>query len=68
MTDNSNGKLMHVGVYDYADESLQKGYAEMIHCNNCKWFRTVYIPKGEKIKDYLKDKYCERCNCIGVLY
>lgn len=64
-------ELQHVGDEPLPFSGLrakQKGYAEMIHCKNCHWFDSIYIPFGITIKDYLKDKACERCKCIGVLY
>ncbi len=57
-----------VGAYDYTDKDRQQGYAEMIHCINCADFLTVYIPHGIKKKDYLSDKPCQRCKCVGTLY
>lgn len=61
-------KFNHVGANDFADQSKQLGYAEMIHCSNCAWFTTVYIPFGSKKKEYLKEKSCERCKCEGTIY
>ena len=56
--------LVHVEmVYDKT-----KGYGTKIHCINCSERATVYIPYGELIKDYLKDKKCPDCKCVGVLY
>jgi len=64
MTITTDRKLRHVGLHWEEKE----GYAEMIHCSNCNWITTIYIPFKILIKDYLKDKECERCICKGVLY
>jgi len=61
-------KFNHVGAYDFADKTKQKGYAESIACTNCHWRVTIYIPFGVKKKTYLEDKPCERCKCKDVLY
>lgn len=65
---SSEFKFDKIGAYDYSDEKKQLGYGEMIHCNNCNHFISVYIPFGKIKKDYLSDKPCERCKCVGVLY
>lgn len=57
-------ELVSVGL----DVDRTLGYIDRIHCNNCNWFDTIYIPYGITIKQYLKDKRCKRCNCEGVLY
>ena len=57
-------ELKHVGL----DFDQTKGYAHMYHCKNCASFKTIYIPYKIEIKDYLLDKACERCKCVGVLY
>jgi hypothetical protein len=60
----SEKELTRVGLqYDKT-----KGYSEMIHCSNCNWFCSIYIPYENKVKDYLKDKKCVRCQCVGVLF
>ena len=61
-------KFDHVGLNDYSDDRKILGYVEMIHCTNCAYFITVYIPFGKTKKDYLDDKPCERCKCVGTLY
>lgn len=59
-----NDELIEVGLnYDNT-----KGYAERITCSNCNWSKTIYVPFKVKIKDYLVNKRCERCQCIEVLY
>jgi len=64
----SGFKFDRVGAYDFSDEAKQKGYAESISCINCNWHDSIYIPFGVKRKDYLCDKSCERCKCVGTLY
>lgn len=57
-------ELVHVGLH--YDSTL--GYTHSSGCLNCRWFGSIYIPYGVTIKEYLKNKRCERCNCEGVLY
>jgi len=59
-----DGKLKRAGFH--LDE--KEGYEVAIHCSNCSWFTNIYVPFKITIKDYLKDKECERCFCKGVLY
>ena len=41
----------------------EETYKHEEKCDNCKNINKLTIPKGIKIKDFLKDKECWKCGC-----
>ena len=46
------------------DEDEENTYDMDITCKNCESETSVDIPCGTKVKDFLKGKKCECCECI----
>ncbi len=46
------------------EESEEKIYEMEITCHNCETQTTTEIPCGKTVKDFIKGKKCECCECI----
>ena len=46
------------------EENEENTYETDITCDNCRGETTIEIPCGTKVKDFIKGKKCECCECI----
>ncbi len=42
----------------------KNNYERTITCGNCDEETTIEIPCGTKVKDFIRGKKCEYCECI----
>lgn len=58
--------LYNLPNWHYEEENENKTYNVIIHCDNCKEYRSVYIPFGMTVKEYSLHYKCSNCGCDGL--